>query len=56
MGSRYDSEAFKKSMITFYKRHGLIIKDEYLYKLCGLNGLGANAIKNKFIEMVSKRV
>ncbi len=56
MESRYDSEAFKKSMITFYKRHGLIIKDEYLYKLCGLNGLGANAIKNKFIEMVSKRV
>jgi glycosyltransferase involved in cell wall biosynthesis len=47
MDSRYNHESLKRSVIAFYKRHGLIIKDEYIYKIFGFNGLDDETIRRK---------
>jgi glycosyltransferase involved in cell wall biosynthesis len=50
MDSRYNHEALKRSVIAFYKRHGLIIKDEYIYKIFGFNGLDEGTIKKDLVK------
>ncbi|MEJ2684270.1 MAG: glycosyltransferase [Candidatus Sulfobium sp.] len=52
MESRYDHEALKRSVVAFYKRHGLIIEDEYIYKIFGLSGLDDKRVKEKFLSIV----
>ncbi|MCM8830478.1 MAG: glycosyltransferase, partial [Candidatus Omnitrophica bacterium] len=47
--SRYNNEALKRSVITFYKRNGLIIKDDYIFRIFGFTGLKDEEIKDRFI-------
>jgi GT2 family glycosyltransferase len=53
MASRYSHEALKHSVLAFYKRHGLIIKDEYVYRVFGFNGLDENEVRQKFIGLAT---
>lgn len=50
MDSRYNHEALKRSVVAFYKRHGLIIKDEYIYKIFGFSGLDDGTIKKDLLK------
>jgi glycosyltransferase involved in cell wall biosynthesis len=54
MDYRYNHESLKRSVIAFYKRHGLIIKDEYIYKIFGYNGIDEETVKRKFSEISMK--
>jgi GT2 family glycosyltransferase len=50
MDHRYSHEALKRSVVTFYRRQGLIIKDEYVYRILGFNGFDEDTIRRKFVD------
>ncbi|MDA8084418.1 MAG: glycosyltransferase [Nitrospiraceae bacterium] len=44
MASRYSHDALKQSVLAFYRRHGYIIKDDYVYRIFGFSGLDEEKI------------
>jgi len=48
MAQRYDHAALKRSVLAFYRRHGLIIQDDYVYRVFGFSGRDRTAIQQCF--------
>lgn len=48
---RYKESSFIKSLIHFYHRNGLIIKDQYVFRLLGVEGMSAEVITEKVKDL-----
>ncbi len=47
MAQRYDHEALKRSVLAFYRRQGLIIQDDYVYRVFGFSSLDRATIRQR---------
>ncbi|OOC63686.1 glycosyltransferase [Paenibacillus ihbetae] len=51
MEVRYKEESFIKSLINFYKRNNLIINDQFVFRLLGLEGKPHKEIRSKVQQL-----
>ncbi|MHB8881382.1 MAG: glycosyltransferase family 2 protein [Thermodesulfovibrionales bacterium] len=51
METKYSHAGLKQSVLAFYRRHGVIIKDEYVYRVFGVNRFDNEKIQQHFSEL-----